>query len=149
MLSCQKRHPGAHVLNVQRFAADDGSRFTLLNQPSAEIRAQRETVATKECCEVKLLLLIQLPAIGSCGQKVACALHLPVINRVTGNRDMDGNQPGYVGEPIVGDAVERQFVVTELELPVAIQFVLLAVLQAVKKPVAVSRLKGNPRARLM
>src|SRR5271165_2733827 len=125
------------ALNVKRFAAHHGSGFALLNEPGAKIGTQCKSVLAKVPCEVKLPLLIELPAIGSRCQKVARAVRLPIINGVTRNGNVDGNQPRYVGKSTVSDSEERQFMVIELELAIAIQFVLLPVLQAVKRSVAV------------
>src|SRR5262250_2980455 len=82
--------------------------------------------------------------IRSRSNKVVRMVELAAVDRVAWNSDTDWDQPRQIGESVVASAVHSEFVISDIELPKAIQLVLLAVLESLQEAVAERHLGREP-----
>lgn len=131
-------------MEVVGFATNDGAGFALLDEAIAEIGAEGEAVIAEEGGEIKLRMRGEFPGVGGGGKEIVSAVELAIFDGVIGDGDIDGDEAGNVRKAVVGGAVESEFVTREFELAIAVEFVLLTMLETVEEAVAVGKFGDEP-----
>src|SRR6266851_1705937 len=133
---------------VGRVAARDRAEFGLPNQAIAEIRPKIQAVGAEIFRELKLLPIRDLPRIGSYEQSCMRAVGLARIDCVLQDSHRNGCEAGDAALSVITGPEQRQQVMAEGVIALAIDFVLMAVLKEIEKTVAASDFHPEPRTRM-
>ena len=85
-----------------------------------------------------------MPGVVGGGEEIVGAVELAIVDRVIEVGELDGDEAGDEGETVIGEAEESELVTAEFELAIAVEFVLLAMLEAIEEAVAVRGFGGEP-----
>ena len=92
-----------------------------------------------------MLTPADLPNVVQCRERGMGLVFLPGVDGVSRVRRKDWHQAGYIREAVVSDSQQRKFVVSQPENTLAIQFVLLPVLQSPEESVSIGGFQGEER----